>query len=96
MAATVTTGMLSRARSMWEQGAKARDIAEAVGLAQGTFEKISMRRRDMFPRRNHGGDWWFGRLALVDGIPAAKAAARLGCSKATVTRWRRRLYGVPR
>ena len=90
----MTTAKLARARSMWADGAPIAEIAQAVGMTERAMRAYASRRRDLFPERKHGADWWLEHLAGRDGESAADIAAELGASPESVWSWRRRLGGI--
>ena len=84
----MTTGKLEQLRAMWDAGWMIADMAETAGMPYNSVWTVIERNRGKFPHRRHHIGWWRARLARLDGLTSAQAAARLGCSMTTVKYWR--------
>lgn len=86
----VTIKQLAEARRMWREGATLDAISAATGINRNTLASMTHTHRKHFPYRK-GETVWRARLAEVRGMNHSAAAAYLGTSYQTVSKWRKRL-----
>lgn len=84
--------MLESMSVLYFKGKTHEQIADSLGVSRATVDYWVLKRSDLFPpRMKRDESWWRTVLELFDGAPAFEIANVLGCHKATVYRWMRRI-----